>query len=251
MKTSNKIITGFFLVVLMITISTMAFVRNGTYEKELIKSIGEKTNKKINFKYLRALDISVGKITLIQQEGPSHIEIKCAENIRQYLVQEVEDNEFFLGVDEGENVDLDLDVIVYVQNIESIIISGRAALKGNGTFKTDSLRIKTYGTASLQMDIAADFLKLIAANASKLNLNGTANFLRMEAHHGGRIEAENLVAKEVDAYAGNAGHINIHASEKLSVNINNAGRINYLGYPQLIKNSINSAGTLNSINPSK
>ena len=251
MKTSNKIITGFFLLILMITISTMAFVRNGTYEKESIKPIGEKTSKNVNFKYLRALDVTVGKVTLIQQEGPSHLEVKCAENIRQPLVQKFDDNEFYLGVEEGENDDLDLDVIVYVQNIESIIISGRAVLKGNGTFKTDSLYIKTYGAASLEMDIAADFLTLIAANGSKLNLNGTANFLRMEAHNGGRIDAENLVAKEVDAYAGNAGHINIHASEKLSVSINNAGRINYLGYPQLIKNSINSAGTLNSINPSE
>ena len=76
-------------------------------------------------------------------------------------------------------------------------------------------------------------------------------FFEVNAYNAGRVEAANLVAKEVDATAGNAGHINIHASEKLSVNINNAGQINYLGHPQIMKNSISKSGSLNSMNPSE
>lgn len=251
MKTSNKILTGTYLVILLITITTMAFVRNGTTEREPLKSIGESTTESVNFKYLRALDIAVGNVTLIQQEGPSHIEIKCAENIRQHLVQEFEDNEFYLGIDGDGDDDLGIEVIVYIDDIQSITISGRANLTSNATFKTDSLLIKTYSASALEMDVESDFLKVNASNASRVNLSGTTNFLKVNAQNAGRVEAKNLIAKEVDAYAGNAGHMNIHASEKLSVDINNAGRINYLGHPQILKNSVNSGGSLNSINPTE
>lgn len=121
----------------------------------------------------------------------------------------------------------------------------------NEPFKTDSLSIEIFNTSRLQMNVAVDFLQLKAANQSIVNLNGSASFIEVTAQNAGRIEAENLIAKEVDAYAGNASYMNIHASEKLSVNISSAGRINYLGQPQITKNSISSAGQLNSINPSE
>lgn len=251
MKTSNKILTGTYLIILLITIVAMAFVKNGTTERIPLEPIGEKTTRNVNFEYknLRAIDIAVGNVTLIQQEGPAHLEINCTENIRQHLVQEFEDNEFYLGMDQDENDNLDIDVIVYVQDIESITLSGRATLKNNGSFKSDSLSIKTYSASKLEMDVAIDFLQLKTVNASKVNLKGSATLFEVNAYNAGRIEAESLVAKEVIANAGNAGVINIHASEKLSATINNNGRVYYLGQPQILKNSVNSNGRLKSINP--
>ncbi len=239
MKTSNKILTGAYLVIFLITIITMAFVRNGTSEKEPLKSIGEKTTKNVNFKYLRALDIAVGKVTLIQQEGPAHLEINCAENVRQHLVQKFEDNEFYLGMEPGENGDLDIEVIAYVPNIEAITISENARLVSSVNFKTNEINLTTKQSGSIQMSIEADLINTFTFGGSNIYLKGTAQNLNAVINNAGRVDALDLETDAVVANVGDAGKMNITVISSLTANLSNAGKLSYKGEPtNLQKNGV-------------
>ncbi|MFK8007899.1 MAG: DUF2807 domain-containing protein [Saprospiraceae bacterium] len=235
MKTSNKILTGTYLVILLITIITMAFVRNGTTEREPLKSVGENTTKNVNFKYLRALDIAVGKITLIQQKGPTRLEINCAENIRQHLVEEFEDNEFYLGMDQGENGDLDIEVIVYTETIEAITISGNARLENNSTFKTNEINLTTKQSGSIQMSIEAGLVNTFTFGESKIQLKGTAQNLNAVINNTGNVSALDLETDAVVANVGDAGKMEITVVSSLIANLSNAGKLRYKGDPTTLQ----------------
>lgn len=237
MKTSNKILVGTYLVIFLTTIITMAFVKNGTSEVEPLQSIGERTNKTVNFKYLRAIDIAVGNVTLIQQEGPAHIEINCAENIRQHLVQEFEDDEFYLGMDQGENDNLDIEVIVYVPNIEAITISGNARLVNSVNFKTNEIKLTTTGRGSIRMSIEAELINTFTYGASAINLKGTAQHLNAVVNNAGKVEALDLVTDAVVANVGNAGRMEISVISSLTANLSSAGKLSYKGEPTNLQES--------------
>ncbi|MFK7770593.1 MAG: head GIN domain-containing protein [Saprospiraceae bacterium] len=235
MKTSNKILTGAYLVILLITIITMAFVRNGTSEKEPLKSIGEKTTKNVNFKYLRALNIAVGKVTLIQQEGPAHLEINCAENVRQHLVEKFEDDEFYLGMKHGENGDLDIAVIVYVPNIEAITISENARLVSNRIFKTNEINLTTKQSGSILMFIEAEMVNTFTFGGSNIYLSGTTKNLNAVVNNAGRVDALDLATDAVVANVGDAGKMNVTVISSLTANLSNAGKLSYKGEPTNIQ----------------
>jgi hypothetical protein len=248
MKTSNKILIGAYLVIFLSTIITMAFVRSGLSEKVPLDPIGLATTKDYNLPYLNTLDVSVGQVQILP--GDPKVEITCAKNIREKLEVGFDKGKFYIHTKNNVKDQLVFDVIVYTHDLNQIYLYNEASIIKNGTpFHTDSLRIETFNKSKIQMNLEVDLLQVKATNESKVNLKGNTNFLKIETYNAGRIESEKLVAKEVEAYARNAGFINIHASEKLSVNISSAGQINYLGHPQIIKNSISSAGSLKSMNP--
>lgn len=250
MKTSNKILSTFFSLIILCTIIIMTYVRMGTSERKPLEPIGSSTTKNYNLPYLNTLDISAGDVQILP--GDPKVEITCAENIREKLEAGFDNGKFYIHIKNNVKDQLVFDVKVFTNDLNEIYLYNEASvILNNEPFKTDSLSIEIFNASRLQMNVAVEFLQLKAANQSIVNLNGSANFLEVAAQNAGRIEAENLIAKEVDAYAGNAGYMNIHASEKLFVNISSAGQINYLGQPQIIKNSISSAGQLNSMNPSE
>lgn len=250
MKTSNKILSAFFSLIILCTIITLTYVRMGTSESKPLEPIGSATTKNYNLPYLNTLDISAGYIQLLS--GDPKVEITCAENIREKFDAGFDDGKFYIRIKNNVKDQLFFDVKVFTNDLDEIYLYNEASIiRNDEPFKTDSLHIKTFNASQLNMNLEVDFLHLIAYNVSVAKLNGTSNFLSVEAYNAGRVEGKNLIAKEVDASVGNAGQINIHASTKLSVNINNAGRINYLGHPQVIKKSISSGGNLDSINPSE
>jgi hypothetical protein len=238
MKTSNKILTGAYLVIFLIIIITMAFVRSGTHTIEPLKSIGEKRTQKIPLENLRALDIAVGKVILIQKEGIAQLEIRCAENVRQHLVQRFEKDELYLGMKPGEIEDLDIEIKIYAKDIESITISENAFLVSN-TFKTNEINLTTKGSGFIHMFIEADLINTFTFDRSKIYLRGTTQNLNAVVNNAGRVEALNLETDAVHAKIGDTGKMDITVISSLTANLSNAGKLSYKGKPtNLQKNGV-------------
>ena len=245
MKTSNKILTGTYLLILLITIVTMAFVKNGTSVKEPLKSIGEKTIQKTPLENLRALDIAVGKVTLVQQEGPAQLVIKCAENVHQHLIQEFEDNELYLGMEVGENGDLDIEILVYAPDIESITISENARLVSSILFKTNEINLTTRQSGSIRMSIEAELINTFTFGGSNIHLQGTAQNLNAVVNNAGRVDALDLETDAVVANVGDAGKMKTTVISSLTANLSNAGKLSYKGEPtNLQKSGVTDAAEL-------
>jgi len=250
MKTSNKILSAFFSVIILCSIVTLTYIRMGTSERKPLEGIGEVKTITYNMPYLKTLDISAGEVQLLP--GNPKVEITCAENILEKIEAGFEKGKFYIHSKNNVKDQLAFEVKIFTNDLNEIYLYNEASISNNDRpFKTDSLQIKTFNASQLSMNLEVDFLQLNAFNATMIDLNGSATFLEVEAQNAGRVDAKNLVAKEVNATAGNAGHIDTHAIEKLSVNINNAGRINYLGQPQITKNSISSGGHLDAMNPTE
>lgn len=218
----------------------------GTSERKTLEPIGSETTKDYNLPYLEVLEISVGDIQILP--GDPKIEITCAENIREKIKTGFEEGKFYIHTKDNIKDKLTFDVKVFTNELDEIYLYDQASLVNNdATLKTDSLQIKTFNASKVNMNLEVDYLRAVASNATVMNLKGKANYLDANAKNAGRIEAKGLEAKEVNVYASNAGALFIHAIEKLSASINNGARVNYLGQPQIMRNSVSSGGSLNSI----
>ena len=92
--------------------------------------------------------------------------------------------------------------------------------------------------ADLDMKIAGQ-INLDTKGASKVELKGASNTLKITGFGASKIEAYNLIAKHTDIYVSGATHAEVYASESLNAEAYGASEINCQGHPKNVTKSDN------------
>jgi len=175
MKTSNKILSAFFALVILCSIILLIYIRMGTSERKALEPIGSESTKNYNLPYLDVLEVSVGDIQILP--GDPKIEITCADNIQKKIKTGFEEGKFYIHTIDNVKEKLVFDVKVFTNELDKIYLYDEASIVNNdGIFKTDSLQIKTFNASKVKMNLEVDYLRLFASNATLMNLKGTTNY---------------------------------------------------------------------------
>lgn len=249
MKTSNKILTGFFLALFLIAVSTMAFVRANTTAQDPIEAMGERTTRteNISFKKLKMLDISVGNVTLVQ--GEPKIEITCAENIHEFLRKSYDHSNglYQIGLKSGNFNRLNVEIKISANDLKSITLSHSTNLFAEREMSFKEIDLFIHNSSQLELPISAEVINLKSTDGTRINLKGKVNKLNATVNNSGRVEALDLVSKNTIADVSDGGRLTITTEEELSVTLSNAGVLEYLGNPEIKRQRISDGGRLNKL----
>ncbi|MNG19887.1 hypothetical protein D3C84_1040970 [compost metagenome] len=96
----------------------------------------------------------------------------------------------------------------------------------------------------MNVNIESDEISLDTDSAGSITIEGKALKVKSSASSAASIEAEKLLANEIEAEADSGASINIHPIVSLKAKANSGGSINYEGSPKTIEKTENSGGSI-------
>lgn len=246
MKTSNKILTTTFLVLLMGVISTMAYVASNTTIGKTISAEGKISKRYHDIKDLHTLNIRNGQITLHQ--GEPYVEIKCADNIHQYLETEVKDGALYFELLDGAYDDIGtIDVTISTKDIKNINLTGISSLSAKQVFKTEIINISAEHNTSINLPLEANIVNVSSADGGEITLSGQAKVMNATVYNSGNINASSLDANVVNATASDGSKLITTVKEKLVIDVSNSGEVLYKGEPEITINKQTDSGKITKL----
>lgn len=134
----------------------------------------------------------------------------------------------------------DLTIYLSSPSIESIENSGVGNFKLNGKIKADNITVNFEGVGNFEAsDLESLNIKISYEGVGNLTLGGTSNLIEIKSEGVGRVNTQNLIAKNAIVISSGVGSVKCYASNSIDIINNGVGSITYYGNPT-IKNVKNS-----------
>lgn len=239
MKTSNKILLGaLILVVLLMTVSA-AFLKTNVFG-DVIKGDGDVRQENRPVEAFDRIDIGGNFQVYFTQEGPSKLMVSADNNLMEYILSEVVDGElrvYSTNRLQSRNIQLDINS----SDIRQIKATAGARIFGRNAITTPQLTLLGSAGAQLELEAMVEQLIVNLSAGSRATLSGAADEAEYEASAGSRVSAYDLEARSVRAKGSAGSTLEVHATESLSAEGSAGSGIYYAGTPQI--NELNlSAG---------
>jgi hypothetical protein len=95
-------------------------------------------------------------------------------------------------------------------------------------------------------NLSGERFEMTGSGSTKAELGGKVDNLVLKTSGAGNVDAVKLAVRTAEIKTSGASHVDVNASEKLSVSISGAGKVNYKGNPT-VSQSISGAGKVQAI----
>ncbi len=191
-----------------------------------------------------------GKVTVSVTEGGESVEIICGEKERKKLDVKTSDNSFEVVAGAFTVINGNLEFAVKASALENISVAGSVTLECTKT--APKCKIGCAGNVSADIASSCDTLKYSAAGSCKLFLHGRygeaeftgAGSVKLDLFGGAErclynisgsaeVSAEEFNCKNVSVRSSGASRFEVHASERLDINVSGSGKVIYAGNPEV------------------
>jgi serine/threonine protein kinase len=186
--------------------SGVARIENRTVEKF----------SKIDLSGATDLEVTIG-------DEPS-LEVTMDDNLLPIIKTTVENGQLRIFSSESYNSNLRPKVRITTPALEAISSSGAGSIKVGG--------------------LNAKEFDLTTRGATKANLTGMSDSLKVRISGSGNVDAGELIAKNVDVSVTEAGSATVHAVESIDASTSGAGKIRFSGNPPKIKKRVSGGGSI-------
>ena len=174
------------------------------------------------------LDV-VGKL-YIKREGEDALRITADDNILPLIRTNVRNGELTIGFDPGLNFSrmTDLTYSVSVKDLDALTVNGAADV--------------------IVSDLDSDNLVVTINGAGKVTVAGKADHQTVAINGAGEYSAPNLESRIAEITHSGLGKATVRVRDQLTVRIDGAGLVEYIGNPQVTK-TINGLGSVQQSKP--
>lgn len=128
-----------------------------------------------------------------------------------------------------------IDIYISMPDLESLSLSGASEAKVSG-FEEDFVYMELSGASFSAMDITVDELKVKMDGASKMELTGSGNVLRMELSGAANFQGYDFIVKNAIVELSGVASARLNATEELELDMSAASQVRYKGSPKVITN---------------
>ena len=246
MKTSNKLLTGFYGLGVLMVLTYLLVARANMVEPTKISRSGNITT----------MDKSIEPFTNLRINNRIHV--KLIPNITPFMRVVTDDNlqEHFRLEQDGEHLELSIaddikianggkiEVELGVQKLKDLTLSGSSHARSDSTLQVDFLNMRVHGGASVDLAVNAEQINVSTYGAGQTKLSGTVDFLDARTMGAAQLKASDLVADKVILDLSGATNAYVYPKQSLTVKASGASSIRYKGDPQHINKSLNGAAKL-------
>jgi hypothetical protein len=162
-----------------------------------------------NFKQI---DVSgMIEVEVVAQKGFS-VEVEADDNLMEYVKTEVDGDTLKLYTKNRISPRTKIRVMISMPELTGADVSGVSKLTAHD-LKTESFNLDVSG-------------------ASKIEINGEARNLKIEASGASKINAENLKVSNADIDVSGATQVTVNATEEVRADASGASKVNYVGQPK-------------------
>lgn len=185
---------------------------------------------------IKTVERKVSEFNLLDTAGVYNLRIKAGSTKQQVKITGESNllplirtsshgNKLVINLEKSICTEMVISVDVEVADLNALVVSGSENVKVQNIY-SDKFIMDLSGTADVE-------------------LSGTAVVLDATMSGAGNLEARDLKTKETILNISGTGTANVHATEKLKVEIYGVADVNYFGHPKVIDQAILGVGELN------
>ena len=171
------------------------------------------------------------------------------ENLLEFIITKVENGKLKLKTIDGINLrpsnwECGIRIIVPVESLESISISGSGNIRGEELIKSPEFTITMAGSGNIKLDLETDSLIANTSGSGDINIRGRATNLQTTNSGSGDIDAYEMEASNLVATISGSGDIKVNVKEMLTARISGSGNIGYRGNPKKVDAKTSGSGNI-------
>ncbi|MDR7372008.1 head GIN domain-containing protein [Flavobacterium aquidurense] len=229
------------------TITALLFAScNFSNMKSIDGSGNVTTEKRIVQGDFKKVSVSNAIDVVIEQSDKTEIIVEADDNLQKEIKTTVENGTLVIRCEftSFHNV-TKKKVTVKMPIIDELEASSASTITGKNVLQSTNIKLNTSSAATMNVNVESDEITLDTDSAGSITIEGKALKVKSSASSAATIEAEKLLANDIEADADSGASINIHPIVSLKAHANSGGSINYEGSPKSIEKTSNSGGSIN------
>ncbi|MEO0570134.1 MAG: head GIN domain-containing protein [Bacteroidota bacterium] len=172
-------------------------------------------------------------------------------NLLEYIKTEVKDGKLTIKQKKGVNLkpsnwNEGILIIVPVESINGVSLSGSGDIVGKTTLKSDNFKTSISGSGDITLEVEAKSVDASMSGSGDIRLSGTTTDFEVSVSGSGDIRAYDLEADFVDAQVSGSADIKVTAKEMLKARVSGSGDISFKGNPKKINTKSSGSGDISS-----
>jgi len=139
-------------------------------------------------------------------------------------------------------------VVVYItaQQLNAFTASGSTNAVFEDAVSTNSLNLRTRGSASIQGKVAVKFLEGRVSGSGQITVSGSAEKAAVKVSGSGHFTGKQLVTGVSSVKVSGSGQADVFANDKVDATVHGSGVISYTGQPKSVSRSTSGSGEIRS-----
>ncbi len=192
-----------------------------------------------------SVDISGNFELTLKKDSVREVNIESPNDFFAKVITKVENGVLYIYSD-GFLLNRTVKVTVTSDSIKNIVAKGACKINAENQLTIPEFSLELMGASEADLDMkVAGQINLDTKGASKVVLKGMCNSFKLTGVGASRIEADNLIAKNVDINVSGATHSRVYATESINAQAFGASDIDCKGHPKNIKKTDNIASRIN------
>lgn len=213
---------------------------NGNVQTEK-RNISEKFTK---------ISVNRGIEVVVEQSDAVMVEVEADQNLLSHITTKVENGTLVVSSDENiysaevETVNVKMPIIDGLESTSGSNIKSKGVLKS--ALDATNIRVASSSGSEIEANLEFDAINAESTSGSTITLSGKALKIRTASSSGSNINAQSLIANEVNAEATSGSSNDVHAAVKLVAKASSGASIDYSGAPKNISKEETSGGSVSS-----
>lgn len=243
MKTSNKLLLGFLILILLSITAFLIVVK--LYDTPAIEGNGIERTSTISPGTFDRVDVKGKFDVYLTQGAPNKVVIKGDENLIPLVESIVEKNALQISLKKRIRRNNRIKVFVTVKSIKGLTISKGTYVETPSGLNGDKLEIESSSGSYGKISLNYKYLNVAISSGAELTISGDANTASLEYSSGGSMKAGGLKTKKCNVEGSSGGHGEISVSEELDVAVSSGAHLTYEGSPRVTNFDASSGGSIN------
>ena len=177
------------------------------------------------------------------------LQLKIEENLVEYIEITTKNGALSIKIKNNTylNNNKNIVVVVPVEAISEINLTGSSNISSNTTITSDKLSINVAGSGDMTLTINAKVLNTKVAGSGSLKLNGNASDCDFNVMGSGEFNGEKLSCDNVSARVAGSGDCRFICSNTLKAYVVGSGSIQYYGNPDVLESKTLGRGSVEKL----
>lgn len=203
------------------------------------------TEKRIVQGDFKNISVSNAIDVVVEQSDSTEITVEADDNLQKEIITTVENGTLVIKCkfNSFHNVTVKK-VTVKMPVIDKIEASSASSVQSKNVIQGQNISLETSSAATMDVNIESDNIICESGSGSNINIEGKALKFKTSAASGASIDAQKLLANDIEADASSGGSVNVHPILSLKADASSGGSVNYDTTPKKIERTSSSGGSV-------
>jgi hypothetical protein len=233
MRTSNKILLGLFMSIVLAITVLVIYVANNITIHPTINGSDFSASQERNVADFHQLECSSGFRVVFTQDSVQRVVVKADSSVIRFISTEVANGKLTLKSSERWRSNVPVEIQVSARNIDYINMNSGSNFSVAKPLNIKELKLDVSSGSSVELNGTFEKLSTDFSSGSMGKIEGSDSIFSLTASSGSNVDAGNLIAKIGSVSASSGSNLSVNITDEISVDASSGSNISYKGNPSI------------------